>query len=126
MCLSYAEQIWIDPQDEDWKIGYKVLTDRISPIFDYRFKLGINVDEKISFIGIYDAETLRMQNAYLTGFHLFTSKKDALAYKNYITFYERYYVRKVRYRKVTAIGKQDCHAIYIDCVVAREIDILKL
>lgn len=140
MCLNYIEQIFLNPQDEDWKIGYKcviqnksesiygdvIVEDNIyitSSIRNYLFEIGtINRSSDGFIISNYFTPPEQLPiNAYIypAGFHIWVNKKDALNDKLYSEN-----IIQVKYRQVVAIGKQLTYfgdEELADCVVAKEI-----
>jgi hypothetical protein len=135
MCLDYIDKAYLNPIDEEWQIGYKVM------VF-----YGINEEyiyfpfhSILGFSGvIYNKKYEVMQDfiivlernddiiaAYLSGFHIFTDIKSAQSYSKTLCLTkncEQYIIVKVKYRKVTAIGRQSIYK----CVVAREIKFVEI
>lgn len=118
MCLDT-----VDSSSKEWHVGYKVFTrpkqKRLhSPYCQmYSFITGRNAPYNEG-VWLKDKSngTLSGYTSYLTGFHFFRNKKDAI--KRAWTFaWSGGCVRKVRVRKLTATGTQGDFSVG----VAREI-----
>lgn len=125
MCLHSIEYKNDKPVDEDWKTGWKCFiinptTKKLeSPCFKSKTKIEVGKiltsSDNIDMVWCNGRYT-----SYIAGFHIWDNQKDAIYDKRHLEI-----VRKVRYRKVTARGTNDCgHGIYdcyyAPCIVALE------
>jgi hypothetical protein len=138
MCLDYINEVHLNPKDNKWITGYKIMIvyengPLQSIVFPFRYIKEKNIlTERIVYGKIYKDQNNSILSltecgdivaAYLTGFHVFPGLYGAASYKMTIQSSHRslYKIVKVKYRKVTTIGRQSTHK----CVVAKEIEFLE-
>ena len=133
MCLYSIEWQCVDPKDIEWKIGYKVfsvrLGERYTPYYNTICLEKHMIDTKDAFLETEGETEYKIR--YQTGFHIWDTEEAAKInndfFRSMSAYNERFYVTKVRYRKITAIGqnKANISNSTYRCIVAREMEIIE-
>lgn len=142
MCLDIISELHTDPIDKEWKIGYKVFGEQNDgslrgPFFHFenspKMKIGGTYEDYQNAPSdyVYIRKGSDIDFAYQTGFHIFVSFDGAVDLIDYLrkTYYlYNFYIVKVQYRGVTAIGKQENYnpmRLPHDCIVAQQIKLIE-
>jgi hypothetical protein len=128
MCLVSATKIYKRPtRQNNWQTGYKVFEKRQGKLwFPFHNTRSVPTNQVVIDTNRKREEVYDSKDTYQLGFHIFVNLQDALRYRK-TSSSKIYEVFEVKYRRVTARGKQyiaDGKGDDVVCVVARQMIVL--